>query len=86
MTAAEAHELIAAKPFRPFRIEMKDGRRYPVPSVFDANAYRTNLLVGVEHDPKTGIAETVEYLRYEDIAGYELLLPEPAPRRTDPPP
>ena len=67
MTPAEAHELLDVKPFRPFLVEMKDGRTFPVTRRNDAQAFRSHLLVTVDHDPVTEIAESVEFLGYDYI-------------------
>ena len=67
MTTAEASELVNAKPFRPFAVEMNDGRRFEVASLWDVLVTPPHLVVLVDHDPETGIAETFELLGLEYI-------------------
>ena len=67
MTAAEAREFLDAKPFRPFQVQHRDGRRFDVVRRNDAQAYRQHMLIAVDHDPETEIAETVEIIGWQDL-------------------
>ncbi len=73
MTAAEARRLASADTFRPFRVMAHDGRQFEIPTHFDVMASMGELLIGVDHDPQTGIPETAEHLRYKDVRHYEFL-------------
>ena len=77
MTAAEARKLVHADTFRPFQVVTHDGRRFEAPTYVDVLASWDELLIGVDYDPKTGIAESMERLRYDEIRGYEFVTPEP---------
>ena len=78
MTADEARRLAGADTFRPFRVVTHDGRQFEAPTHLDVMASMGELLIGVDHDPKTGVPETAEHLRFEDIRSYEFL-PADAP-------
>ena len=78
MTAAEARELAHAETFRPFRVVTRDGRRFEAPTYADVLASMGELLIGVNYDPQTGVAEAAAHLRYEDIRDYEFLMSDTA--------
>ena len=67
MTAPEAYEWLSAKPFRPFQVVHRDGRVYDVASRSDAQVYNQHLLVLVDHDPETEIAETFKLIGWQQI-------------------
>ena len=77
MTSAEARDLAHAETFRPFRITTSDGRRFEAPTYVDVLACGDELLIGVDYDPKTGIAESMARVRCEQIRGHEFIASEP---------
>ena len=67
MSPSDVQKFLDAEPFRPFQVEHRDGRRWDVRHRADAQPFRARLIVAVDHDPETGVAETVEYLGWDRI-------------------
>lgn len=67
ITPAEFDAMRHVEPYQPLVVIHRDGRQFPIPERYEALPFKSNLLVGVDHDPKTGVAETVEFIPWVDI-------------------
>ena len=67
MSPSDVQEYLDAEPFRPFQVEHRDGRRWDVHRRADAQPFRARLILAVDHDPETGVAETAELIGWQDL-------------------
>ena len=67
MSPADVQQHLDADPFRPFRVVHRDGRSWEVHRRADAQPFRARLILAVDHDPETGIAERAEYVGWPQV-------------------
>ena len=67
MKPETVQEYLDAEPFRPFQVEHRDGRRWDVTRRSDAQAFKARLIVLVDHDPETEIADSAKMFGWGEL-------------------
>lgn len=75
ITPADMRQRIQERPFRPFRVYLKDGRQFDVPDPFWALVGEPILILGVraKDDPQSHIPDHSVWVDYRLIDRVELL-------------
>ncbi|MFM7150240.1 MAG: hypothetical protein ACKO23_10400 [Gemmataceae bacterium] len=75
MRAEELTELLRARPFKPLRIHLTDGKSFDIYHPDLVLVLRQRVDIGLQPDPATGVLERVEHCSLLDIVRVERLSP-----------
>ena len=64
---ADVEKFRGAEPFRPFVVAHRDGRSWEVHHPADAQPFAARLVLAVDHDPETGVAERAELIGWRQV-------------------
>jgi hypothetical protein len=78
MRAEELKLLLRKRPFAPLRIHRSDGQSFDIRHPDNVIVLQQRVDIGVGGDPKTGVAESVEYLSLLHVVRIEELPTTPA--------
>jgi hypothetical protein len=71
MTAEEIRRIAYQEPFKPFRVRLTTGESIEIRRTLRTTVAEDRLVLGVNEDPKTGIAQRMRMIPLTKVAAVE---------------
>ena len=71
MTADEIRRIAYQHPFKPFRVRLTTGEVYEIRRTLRTTVAEDRLVLGINEDPKTGIAQRMRMIPLTKVAAVE---------------